>query len=717
MQSVAKDWGFFYLFSDVLVGGHLILSMNPDTDGDLGIDTDDPDPDAAYCARLHHPWDCPRYWPAWPLDHWCPLCAAFHGHAHIDLFARDEGTGEDRCTVCGAGHMSDYTHWGCGPGHACPGIMHDGTPGFRNSRWRAFPGDLTPLDHRVVIPAAPCCDCPGHRPWHDSESLTWHLDTVTGPISAVTLDNNGDPKPFGGEITEAFYVLGSAPSATPGDARVIVRAQLEDMSALFTNRITVASTRVVPNFGTVEDSIAGRLAFDSRGWVIPVRQVFRPMRLHTDVLLSGHLILSVTGDLDVIKLWKNTSDPEPLLMSGETITNGVSVVNGQVVNFATLGSTTELWLETLSDGVAEIHYTFIGTGNAEGINFTDTLRITAANITFKPVTTDLLYSGLWEWLLNPSGFEVGGSGGYIIKVEPGHLFLDSEIKWKITEGAGNVSFVYGDTGCSVAVNGDAPGKFKLEVDIGREGDTIWPVPYINGEVFTPSEVPLTIWIVTNATTDVDAEVARVNKFITDANKVFKQSAMTLFIQGGSINFTNKQEWYELDIRNDQFQDMLDLTALSTNTKTLEFYFVDRILADKATPAFHTDYGIVISKDADSRAFAHEIGHACGLDDIYERDDLNGLGLTIFNLPLEENHLPKDWGGGYYPLGMTIDKLIIENLLMYGDISPANAIDIPSGRVYGVWLEQDTSTGVLIKTWKLENVKVGLEDMARSPTSK
>jgi len=41
--------------------------------------------------------------------------------------------------------------------------------------------------------------------------------------------SNGEPQPFpGGEITKALYVRGDAPSATPRDARVIIRAQLED---------------------------------------------------------------------------------------------------------------------------------------------------------------------------------------------------------------------------------------------------------------------------------------------------------------------------------------------------------------------------------------------------------------------------------------------------------------------------------------------------------
>ncbi|MCL2105158.1 MAG: hypothetical protein FWH21_08950, partial [Kiritimatiellaeota bacterium] len=61
-------------------------------------------------------FDCPRYWADWsPLD-WCPFCATFHGHGHIDMYC-----GSDNCFVCGADTVGDNTHTWCDWGaHDCP---------------------------------------------------------------------------------------------------------------------------------------------------------------------------------------------------------------------------------------------------------------------------------------------------------------------------------------------------------------------------------------------------------------------------------------------------------------------------------------------------------------------------------------------------------------------------------------------------------------------
>ena len=475
----------------------------------------------------------------------------------------------------------------------------------------------------------------------------------------------------------------------------------------------------MPDFGTEEDSVAARLAFDSRGWVIPRRDVFRRLRLHTDVLLAGSLALSIDGDEDVIALWENDSDPAPLLEPGGTVVNGVSVVNGRVAGFAAKGGTTELLLKALKPGTAEIRYTFTGTDAAAGVSHTDTLRVTVAGVTLKPVTTELLHPNQWGSLLNPSGFGAGSFGGYAVEVEPAHLFPGGDIKWEIADGADKVSFLYGeDTGRRVALNGDAPGKFRLEVNIGREGDPILPKPSINGQVFAPQPVPLTVWIVTNETTNVSAEVDRVNGFIEGANKAVKQLAQTLFVQG-SINFTNNPNWYTLDGNN--WSNVVDLTSLSTSTSpnTLKIFFVNQII--NGPSAFYKETGgqIVISAhpNNNARSFTHEFLHACGLEDIYDMEsnnDPNRQGLSVFNVPLQAEHLPLDWGGGYYPSGMTLDELICGDLLMYGFNTTTDTIDIPAGSVYGITRDYELSPdGPYVEGF----VKVGLDGMTtRKPIS-
>ena len=102
--------------------------------------------------------------------------------------------------------------------------------------------------------------------------------------------------------------------------------------------------------------------------------------LFSDVMIDSHLILSMKGDMTA-RLWSGPTTNSTLLLecspNGKAVTNGVSVVNGQAVNFATHGQTSEVWLQVLAPGEGSISYGFAGTNNAEGLNFTDTLKVNA----------------------------------------------------------------------------------------------------------------------------------------------------------------------------------------------------------------------------------------------------------------------------------------------------------------------------------------------------
>ena len=126
------------------------------------------------------------------------------------------------------------------------------------------------------------------------------------------------------------------------------------------------------NLGTEGESVTKRLAFPSEGWVVPVQPgTLRPVRLHCNSRLQGHFVLSMTGTQEVVRLWHVPStNGTPLLAAGQTITNGMPVT------FATPGGVTEVWLEALAPGTASVTFSFIGTGNAEGLNHSDTLNIT-----------------------------------------------------------------------------------------------------------------------------------------------------------------------------------------------------------------------------------------------------------------------------------------------------------------------------------------------------
>ena len=128
-----------------------------------------------------------------------------------------------------------------------------------------------------------------------------------------------------------------------------------------------------------------RLKNDPDGTLKPAKPgVLYPFDLFSDVLIDSHLILSVSGTAGAFKIWpSNSTNGTPLLVAGQTITNDVSVVGGQTVNFATHGQTSQVWVEFCSNGAGSISYSFAGKGSAAGIDFKDTLDITAYGITIE----------------------------------------------------------------------------------------------------------------------------------------------------------------------------------------------------------------------------------------------------------------------------------------------------------------------------------------------
>ena len=107
---------------------------------------------------------------------------------------------------------------------------------------------------------------------------------------------------------------------------------------------------------------------------------------------------------------------------------------------------------------------------------------------------------------------------------------------------------------------------------------------------------------------------------------------------------------------------------------LELYFI-RSLSGRPT-AFSRKTGIVIGPRANARTVSHEIGHTCGLPDIY--NFYRGTPLAVYGAP-SKDRMVDDWG--WYPPSV-LHSNIVERLLMYGFRSDAKA-DISYGDVFGL----------------------------------
>ena len=139
----------------------------------------------------------------------------------------------------------------------------------------------------------------------------------------------------------------------------------------------------------------------------------------------------------------------------------------------------------------------------------------------------------------------------------------------------------------------------------------------------------------------------------------------------------------------------EICNIANNTGGLELYFIHSI--DLSIAGFNNRNandeitGIIVPQNVTFVTLAHEIGHSCGLADIYINDSMYEHHyterLTPVSGPISYSYLPNDWGCTsqdvhYYFLNIDQPELIA-HLLMHGHSSQSKA-DIPSGNIYGIW---------------------------------
>jgi len=131
-------------------------------------------------------------------------------------------------------------------------------------------------------------------------------------------------------------------------------------------------------------------------------------------------------------------------------------------------------------------------------------------------------------------------------------------------------------------------------------------------------------------------------------------------------------------------------------------------------AFHNLYGIAVEGNVTSgRVLAHEVGHACDLQDIYvEYEDEDGKISIIGEFLMDSWKMPMDWANGYHPPEMTYPE-VVKRLLMYGK-TDGTEVRVPKGRIYGIGLQPigNPNNPTLIPMTGL--LKVGLEDITHPP---
>ena len=116
------------------------------------------------------------------------------------------------------------------------------------------------------------------------------------------------------------------------------------------------------------------------GWVMPVNtNAFRKIQLRTDVGLPGIHVLTLSGS--GVRVWQSphpATGDTPLLVAGQTVTNGVAGISWNTA------STDTVYIEAYTSGTSILTYAFVGTGSASGIVSRALLKITIPQITLFP---------------------------------------------------------------------------------------------------------------------------------------------------------------------------------------------------------------------------------------------------------------------------------------------------------------------------------------------
>ena len=137
-------------------------------------------------------------------------------------------------------------------------------------------------------------------------------------------------------------------------------------------------------------------------------------------------------------------------------------------------------------------------------------------------------------------------------------------------------------------------------------------------------VPVTVWIVRKTDqTEPARDAAEIPGLLADANKILWQNGLTL-VQSGTVHYADNDAW--LNPSNTTPAAVYEFDALmdsSSGTGGVELYFVQTITGEKGgLKGVKRIKGIAIAQDGDASTIAHEVLHACGLDDIYPQ-------ITIF----------------------------------------------------------------------------------------
>jgi hypothetical protein len=344
---------------------------------------------------------------------------------------------------------------------------------------------------------------------------------------------------------------------------------------------------------------------------------------------------------------------------------------------SSVSAATEVWV---SPGSLCRNYTIAADLDRYGIS--DTSAFKTCGIVFEPVTT-ALYNGRH---LNPSHVVVGSNA--IFRVLYSGDILGADITW--TPSSSSVS-VQQELGIRAIVSPSVEGTYDLTVDIA---DFEGPKPKIEFKAVEQTTTSVRAYIL-GYEGDFRTTPEQVTNLIAGVNRIYEQAGMRFVLESVStrevlpnllnIPFTHPDDEQKCDA----------ICDYASNTGGLELYFVHSLGEGVAGITHHNNSneitGIIVPPNVTFTTLAHEIGHSCGLPDVYINDNRyehhHSDPLPSVSGPISHSRLPNDWGSTstlvHYYQSFVNQPTLISHLLMHGHSSLVKG-DMPLGKVFGIW---------------------------------
>lgn len=211
-------------------------------------------------------------------------------------------------------------------------------------------------------------------------------------------------------------------------------------------------------------------------------------------------------------------------------------------------------------------------------------------------------------------------------------------------------------------------------------------------------IPLRCAIVEDGERGSFINMTEISNKVTEVNRIFRQVAMSFEIQ--SCIQTNDALLATVVLTN--ANQRARLYSILPNGDGLKVIFVNDI--EDAAVACWNPYGIIVESSTSAIDIAHELGHACGLGDVY--DDVFGSNFVIsVSGVVGKNRMPDDWGR--YS-GSLEQSVFVRRLLMYGFANTKTGVDISYGDIDGVWFDADNEQTAYVNSncWHTTMAPVG-----------